>query len=256
MFYVTKTKESRGEKKNCPFFLLENSRPLSPWGLLDFLSTYLGIDSLTFKEYSGLISSRIDWVNRSIMFNSLRPHGLQHTGLPCPSPTSRACSNSCPSSWWCYPTNWFSVIHFSSCLQSFPASGSFPKSQFFTSGGQSIGASASASVLLKCCCWLTKKTLGFLASRREAFNPGPETRLDHAELLCNRVLLNYKRDRETSDIDIRKGQKECPLSQWIERISRGCKEIHWNNPHFKITGLTRRPSGRRNSPQVGYISAI
>ena len=93
----------------------------------------------------------------SIMFNSLQPHGLQHTGLPCLSPTSRACSNSCWLSWWCYPTNWFSVIHFSSCLQSFPASGSFPKSQFFTSGGQSIGVSASASVLLKGCCWPMKR---------------------------------------------------------------------------------------------------
>ena len=63
------------------------------------------------------------------------------------SPTPRACSNSCPSSWWCYPTISSSVIPFSSCLQSFPASGSFLMSQFFTSGGQSIGVSASASVL-------------------------------------------------------------------------------------------------------------
>ena len=63
--------------------------------------------------------------------------------LPCPSPTKRDCSNSCPSSWWCHPTISSSVIPFSSCLQSFPASGSFPMSQFFTSGGQSIGASAS-----------------------------------------------------------------------------------------------------------------
>ena len=67
--------------------------------------------------------------------------------LPCPSPSPRACSNSCPSSQWCHPTISFSVIPFSSCLQSFPASGSFPMSQFFTTGGQSIGVSASASVL-------------------------------------------------------------------------------------------------------------
>ena len=78
---------------------------------------------------------------------TLRLHGLQHTRPPCPSPTPRACSNSCPSSQWCHPTISSSVIPFSSCLQSFPASGSFPVSQFFTSGGQSIGASASASVL-------------------------------------------------------------------------------------------------------------
>ena len=77
----------------------------------------------------------------------LQPHGLQHTGLPCPSPTPRACSNSCPSSQWCHPTISSSVVPFSSCLQSFPASGSFPLILFFTSGGQSIGASASASVV-------------------------------------------------------------------------------------------------------------
>ena len=66
---------------------------------------------------------------------------------PCPSPTPRACSNSCPSSWWCHPTISCSVDPFSSCLQSFPTSGSFPRSQFFASGKQSIGVSASASVL-------------------------------------------------------------------------------------------------------------
>ena len=81
------------------------------------------------------------------MSNSLWPHGLQHTRLPCPSPTPRACSNSCPLSWWCHPTISSSVVSSFSCLQSFPASGSFPMSQFFTSGGQSIGASALASVL-------------------------------------------------------------------------------------------------------------
>ena len=84
--------------------------------------------------------------NHSVMCNSLRSHGLQHASLPCPSPTPRACSNSGPSSWWCHPTISSSVIPFSSCLQSFPASEFFPMSQFFTSGGQSIGVSASVSV--------------------------------------------------------------------------------------------------------------
>ena len=77
------------------------------------------------------------------MFDSLWPNGLQHTRLPCPSPTPAACSNLCPLSWWCHPTISSSVIPFPSSLQSFPASGSFPVSQLFTSGGQSIGASAS-----------------------------------------------------------------------------------------------------------------
>ena len=81
------------------------------------------------------------------MSNSLVPHGLQHARLPYPSPTPRACSNSCPVSRWWYPTISSSVIPFSYCLQSFPASGAFPGSQFFTSGGQTIAASASASIL-------------------------------------------------------------------------------------------------------------
>ena len=86
--------------------------------------------------------------SRSVLSDSLRLHGRQHTRLPCPSPTPRACSNSCPLSQWCHPTILSSCVPFSSRLQSFPASGSFPRSQFFASGGQSIGASASASVLL------------------------------------------------------------------------------------------------------------
>ena len=81
------------------------------------------------------------------MSNSLWLHGLQHARPPCPSPTLRACSNSCPSSRWCHPTISSSVVPFSSCLQSCPASGSFPVSQFFALGGQSSGVSASASVL-------------------------------------------------------------------------------------------------------------
>ena len=85
--------------------------------------------------------------SHSVMFNSLRPHGLQHARPPCPSPTPGACSNSRPLSWWCHPTIPTSVVPFSSSLQSFPASGSFLRSQFFTSGGQSIAASASALVL-------------------------------------------------------------------------------------------------------------
>ena len=83
----------------------------------------------------------------SFVSNSLWPHELQHARFPCPSPTPRACSNSCPLIQWCYPTISTSLVPFSCCLQSFQALGSFPVSQFFTSGGQSIGVSASASVL-------------------------------------------------------------------------------------------------------------
>ena len=81
--------------------------------------------------------------SRSVVSDSFRPHGPQHARLPCPSPTPGACSNSFPSNGWWYPTISSSVIPFSSCLQSFPTSGSFPMSQFIISGGQSIGVSAS-----------------------------------------------------------------------------------------------------------------
>ena len=83
----------------------------------------------------------------SVVSNTLRPHELQHARPPCPSPTPGVHSNSCPSSWWCHPTISSSVVPFSSCPQSLPASGSFPMSQLFTWGVQSIGVSASASVL-------------------------------------------------------------------------------------------------------------
>ena len=84
--------------------------------------------------------------SHSTVSDSFQPHGLQHARLPCPSPTPRAYSNSRPSSWWCHPTISSSVVSFSSWFQSFPASGSFPISQFFAHG-QSTGVSASTSVL-------------------------------------------------------------------------------------------------------------
>ena len=96
--------------------------------------------SISFKTISVQFS-------HSVVSDSLRPHGLQHARLPCPSPTPGACSNSCPSSWWCHPTISSSVVPFSSHLQSCPALGLIPKSQFFASGAQRIGASVSASVL-------------------------------------------------------------------------------------------------------------
>ena len=87
--------------------------------------------------------------SRSVMSNSLRPRELQHTRPPCPSPTPGVHSNSCPSSRWCHPAISSSVVPFSSCPQSLPASGSFPMSQLFAWGGQSTGVSALASFLPK-----------------------------------------------------------------------------------------------------------
>ena len=99
----------------------------------------------------------------SVVSNSLWPHGLQHVRFPCPSPTPGAWSNSCLSSWWCHPTISSSVVPFSSCFLSSSESGSFQMSQFFASGGQSIGASASASVL-------TLNNSGLISFRIDSFD--------------------------------------------------------------------------------------
>ena len=118
-------------------------------------------------------------VSRSVISDSLQPHGLQHTRPPCPSPTPGVHPNPCPLSRWCHPTILSHVIPFSSHLQSCPASGSFPMNQFFASGSQSTGASASASVLLMNIKdwfplgfprWLTGKII-CLQCRRHGFDP-------------------------------------------------------------------------------------
>ena len=95
---------------------------------------------------SAVMNIGVSQLSCSVVSDSLWPHESQHARLPCPSPTPGVYSNSCPSSWWCHPAISSSVVHFSSCPQSLPVSGSFPMSQFFISGGQSIGASATASV--------------------------------------------------------------------------------------------------------------
>ena len=112
-----------------------------PWSSLDIMILWVEPGPITFML--------------SVQFSSVAqlcptlcyPMDAKHARLPCPSPPPRACSNSCPLSRWCHPTISSSVVPFSSHLQSFPASGSFPMSQFFASGGQSTGVSASASVL-------------------------------------------------------------------------------------------------------------
>ena len=119
---------------------------------VEYLEAFCGGKQLVELKWSEFSSTDLDasvhlscynrissvWFSLSVMSNSLWPHGLQHARLPCLSPTPRACSNSCPSSQWCHPAISSSVIPFSSCLQSFPASGSLPVSQFFASGDQSI----------------------------------------------------------------------------------------------------------------------
>ena len=107
-----------------------------------------------FSQYSEYVIQKVNLLfkvsvqfSRSIVSDSLRPHEPQNTRPPCPSPTPRVYPNLCPLCWWCHPTISSSVVPFSSCAQSFPASGSFQMSQLSTSGGQSIKVSASTSVL-------------------------------------------------------------------------------------------------------------
>ena len=119
-----------------------------------FLGSKITVDGDCSHEIKLLASGRKVMTNlssvqfsHSVVYDSLWPHESQHARPPCPSPTPGVYSNSCPSSWWCHPAISSSVVSFSSCPQSLPASGSFPMSQLFTWGGQSIGVSALASVL-------------------------------------------------------------------------------------------------------------
>ena len=129
-------------KIRCAFWHFEGNKPLTAW---------TGWRSEAWNYFDRTLHNRHTscWVrfSCSVVSDSLRPHELQHTRPPCPSPTPRVYPNSCPLSQWCHPTISSSVIPFSSCLQSFPTSGSFQMSQTFTSGGQNTGVSASTSVL-------------------------------------------------------------------------------------------------------------
>ena len=129
-----------------------------PWGNLLHFSLFFGNAFPCSHRFSSIQFSL------PVMSNSLRPMDCSMPGFPVPSPTPRAYSNSCPSSQWCHPTVSFSVIQFSSCLHSFPASGSFPMSQFFASSGQSTGVLASASVLpMKIWDWFALAWTGWIS---------------------------------------------------------------------------------------------
>ena len=131
-FMKNSTLKAFNASLNYPFFLYVKET----WWYLNLL-----LPNLTEAHFlSGQFSC-------SVMSNSLQPYGRQYTSLPCPSPPAGVCSNSCPSTQWCHPTISSSVIPFSYCLHSFPALWSFLKNHFFPSGGQSIGASVTASVI-------------------------------------------------------------------------------------------------------------
>ena len=134
-----------------------------------------------YMEHSLILTTSVQF-SHSVMPNFLQPHGLQNARPPCP-PTPGVCSNSCPSSQWCYPTISSSVVS-SSHLQSFPASGSFPMSQFFASGGQSIGVSASASVLpMNIQDWYPFKSVGWISLQRSEILPSWDSE-GHGSMVC------------------------------------------------------------------------
>ena len=128
-----------------------NLSPCNHWSCFVDLCTWTYVFRITYMNEQW-IKQKLRNVQSCQHFSSvqsLSPHESQHTRPPCPSPTPRLCSNSCPSSRWCHPAISSSVVPFSSCPQSLPASGSFPMSQLFAWGGQSTGVSASASALPK-----------------------------------------------------------------------------------------------------------
>ena len=112
----------------------------------NFIEFFNLVLDFSAKYFSPLTCCSVQF-SHSVMSNSLQPHEPQHARPPCPSPTPGVHPNLCPSSWWCHPTISSPVVPFSSCPQTFQASGSFPMSQLFPSGGQSTGVSASTSVL-------------------------------------------------------------------------------------------------------------
>ena len=134
------------------FHLSHQGSPVSSydWSTIHFLMIYLtkikDKDLFWWYREFDIMKHSVQF-SCSVVSNSLQPHELQHARPLCPSPTPGVYPKSCPSIWWCHPTISSSIIPFSSCLLSFPASGSFPMSQLFTSGGKSIRVSASASVL-------------------------------------------------------------------------------------------------------------
>ena len=149
--------------------------------------------------------------SRSVVSNSLQPHELQHSRFPCPSPTPRPCSNSCLSSQWCHPTISFSVILFSSCFQSFPASGSFPVSQF-SSGGQSIGVSASASVLpVNIQDWFPLGWTGWISSQSKGLSRVLQHHSSKASILLHSAFFVVQLSHPYMTTEKTTGQSELQL---------------------------------------------
>ena len=142
----------------------------------DSIATYIYIKPLQFLDFLNVLLL----LSHSVMSDSLWPHGLQHGRLPCPSASPGVYSNSCPLSQWCHPTILTSVIHFSSCLQCFPASASFPMCWLFASGDQNIAALASPSVLpINIQDWFPLGWAGSPCSPRDSQESSPTTVQKH-----------------------------------------------------------------------------
>ena len=160
-----------------------------------FTSTVLWCFFLLYIKYNSFSSVQF---SRSVVSDSLRPHEPQHARPPCPSPTPRVHPNSCPLSRWCYPTISSSVVPFSSCSQSFPASGSFQMSQLFAWGGQSIGLSASTSVLpMNTRDWSPSEWTGWISLQSKGLTL--KSLLQHNSLLrCNSCTIQFTHLKYTS----------------------------------------------------------
>ena len=142
------------------------------------------------RETKNLRNLSLVQFSRSVVSDSLQPHGLQHARLPCPSPTPGVYSNSCPLHWWCHPTISSSVVPFSSHLQSFPASRSFPMSQFFTSGSQRIGVWASASVFsMNIQDWFPLGLTGWISLQSKGLSSFLQHHISKASILWHSAFL-------------------------------------------------------------------
>ena len=170
--------------------------------------------------------------SHSVMSHSLWPHGLWHTRLPYSLPSPRVCSNSCPLSQWCHPTISSSVIPFSSCLKSFPASGSFPMSQFFASGGPSIGVSASSSTVIQFSCSVVSDSLRPHEpqhTRPPCPSPTPGVHPNSCPLSCNAIQPSHPLSSPSPPVfNLSQHQG---LFKWVSSSHQGAKVLEFQLQH-------------------------
>ena len=188
------------------------------------------------------------------MSDSLRPHGLQHTRLPCPFLSPGVCSNSCPLSWWCHPTISFSVVHFSPCPQSFPESEFFPPvSQLLTLGGQSIGASSSVLVLpMNIQSWfsLGSNQSSFMVEIKKEINPKYLPSSDIYEARLEQSFLLYYKQQPHASLDIINGNWHLQRQHEVWGPEGIRKFIPCPGVHFLLSPLTCGKAGPMLLPEL------